>query len=125
MLNDDLTIAVDEIEPNALVRIKAELKRIGFSYPVFSNLIKMPLQTFQDKINGKFPFKLSEFCKICIILGKTSDELLFGDAAFIKNYNFLQKKKNVQTIKDFLIKEQNYKTLGKLEAEGFFKILEK
>ena len=125
MGNEDLTINVEELEPNILLRIKSGLKQVNFSYPIFSYLIDMPLQTFQDKINGKFPFKLSEFCKICMVLGKSSEELLFGDADFIKHFNYLQNKKVVQSIKDFLIKEQNYKTLGKLEAEGFFKILEK
>ncbi len=57
--------------------------------------------------------------------GVTTDQLIFNDKNFISKLTVSHKKEAVKFIRDFLIKEGNTNTLGKLTADGFFDVLNK
>jgi len=101
-------------------RLKEELKNFGLTYQITADLIEMKLPTFQDKIGGRTPWTIEEFAKLCIYLNKTSDELIFGNALFVTQWNIFKQVELKDKLKDILTAKKNYKLLGKLTAEGFF-----
>jgi len=107
-------------DKEASLRIKSKLAEMGLSHKLVAHLIKMPLPTFNDKIGGKTAWKLSEIAKLCILIGETSDCIIYGNALFITEFSQWSASTIKQQIKDFLIKNKQYETLGKMTANGYF-----
>jgi len=109
-----------KLEADANERIKSAIKKFNLNYPIMAHLLEMPLPTFNDKIGSKTSWKLGEFARLCILLNCTSDEMLFGNALFVTEFNLYRNRDMKQQIKKFLVDKKQYKALGELTAEGFF-----
>lgn len=118
--NSAANLDFDKLQDIANERLKSALKEYGLTYPVIAEVIDMKLPTFQDKISGRSSWYIEEWAKLCCYLNKTSDELLFGNALFVTEWNFHQQHDMKLKLKNILTKQKNYKLLGKLTAEGFF-----
>lgn len=107
-------------DKEASERIKRKLREMKLSNKIMAELITMPLPTFNDKISGKTSWKLEEIAKICVLLGETSDCIIFGNPIFITEWYVQHSSELKANIKTFLVASQNYESLGKLTADGFF-----
>ncbi len=102
-----------------------ELMKIHKSIPqeLIAAAAHTPLTSFNDKLAGKMSWKLKEVANIAIYFGVTLDSLILGMEI---NERKLKSEIEVKTqIREYLVSNKKYKTLGKLEAEGYFNILNK
>ncbi len=114
------SLNLDEVEVNSNKLFRDKIESFGMKNDIMAHLLNMPLSTFNDKLSGRTQWKLKEFAYMCILLNVTSDEALFGNALYVTKYNQFRLDDLKENIKEFLIREKNYKTYGKLDAEGFF-----
>jgi hypothetical protein len=115
-----LNFKLSEVENNANAKFKEKIEHFTLNNDIISHLLDMPLSTFNDKLSGRTQWKLKEFALMCIVLDVTSDEALFGNPAFVTKFNIYEVRNQKEKIKNWLIENKNFETLGKLTAEGFF-----
>lgn len=88
---------------------------------LIAHLIDVAPSTMAMLLQGNQSWRISHLVAIAEYYSVTIDELVFGDPDYIqknkvKNSHFLKNE-----IRKFLTENKKFKTLGELEANGFFK----
>jgi hypothetical protein len=107
-------------------RILELIKRSNLDPSIVCDIAEMPRSSFSYIVKkNRFPWRVEWLAKIALYFDVTIDYIVFGDKDYVKKRNkeFIYESKKL--IKDMLLKEKKYLTYGKLQAEGFFKELEK
>lgn len=96
------------------------LKQYKLNSYVICALLKLKPSVVSDLLSGKVNWKLEQIIKLSKYFGETTDKLIFGDEHYIKNLKDTYYKTAKSDIKEFLVREKKYKTLGELTVDGFF-----
>ena len=65
----------------AYKNLKNALSNEGITQPNLAEVLGVSLKTVGNKLNGKCPFTVPEYRKICILLPKYDREWLFTESA--------------------------------------------
>lgn len=114
ILDIDISIVISE-------KVRHAIQKSRFTQDVIAGWCGIPLRTFADKIAGNTAWKVDEVAHIAIFLEITLDELVFGERNYVKKFNDFYKAETKKKVKEFLEKKKDYKTIGKLYSEGYFK----
>lgn len=63
----------------AYSNLKTALSNEGVTQPKLAEVLGLSLKTVSSKLNGKFPFTVPEYRKICILLPKYDRDWLFTE----------------------------------------------
>lgn len=101
--------------------LKVEIEKHKIPFEFLCTIAEMPLSTFNDKLSNKTPWRVKEVALFAEYFGVSLDKLIIG-ISFSERKKLSEIEVKAQ-IKKFLVENRKYKTLGKLEADGYFKIL--
>jgi hypothetical protein len=85
-----------------------------------TGILKCRISSFNDMLSGISPWRLEYISALALYFNVTTDWLIFGDNDFIKKNHKKRMYQFKQDIKDFLVREEKFKTYGELTASGFF-----
>lgn len=101
------------------------MEKNNVSNTLLSALLKLKTSTVSELLQGKVGWKLKHIVSISLYFGVPVDTILFGDSEFVVR----EAKNNIygmkSDIREYLIKEKKFNTLGKLEGSGYFDDLNK
>lgn len=97
--------------------LREEIAKYNMPLELVANIAEIPLSTLNNKLQNNTPWRVKEAAKLSEYLGASLDKMIIG-------LDMRQRKKRTtenlkQELKDFLIKNKKYKTLGRLTAEGY------
>lgn len=103
--------------------VKAEIEKHKIPFEFLCSIAEMPLSTLNDKLANKTPWRVKEVALFAEYFGVSLDKLIIG-VSFAERKQLTEIEVKSQ-IKKYLVENKKYKTLGKLEANGYFEILNK
>ncbi len=105
-------------------RVKSLMDNFKITNNVLALILGVSLKSTNDLMNNTSPWRLKHIVKVAEYFSVPTDFIIFGDKDHIEKLKNKAKYKIVENIKDFLVSEKKFQVYGKLDAEGFFKILE-
>lgn len=82
--------------------------------------IGIKISSFNDILSGKSPWRIAYLSKICMYLGITLDEAVWGDKNYVEKQTETMDIEFRQKILKYLKDNKKYEAFGRLTAEGFF-----
>ena len=107
-------------DENVTKNIAVLMKKYKIPNQVIEALLDLRPSTISELLNGRLSWKLKHIARLSIFFAESVDNLVFNDKNFIENISAKFKNEMKQSIKDYLIENRKYETLGKLEAINFF-----
>lgn len=102
--------------------VKSEIAKFKIPLEYLCAIADMPLSTLNDKLAGKTPWRVKEVGLFADYFGVSLDIWVFNQT-LDERKKVTEKQVKVQ-LKKYLIENKKYKSLGKLEANGYFKGIE-
>lgn len=99
--------------------VKNEVEKYKIPLEYLCAIADMPLSTLNDKLAGKTPWRVKEVGLFADYFGVSLDIWVYN-LTFDERKKVTEKQVKIQ-LKKFLVENKKYKTLGKLEADGYFK----
>ena len=101
-------------------RILKLFEKYNLDRSAIADAIDIKISSFNDVLSGKSPWRLSFLSKLCLYLGVSIDEVVFGDKNYVEKQNEILDIEFRKKIKKYLKDKKKYEAFGRLTAEGFF-----
>lgn len=87
---------------------------------IFCALLDKSPSSISELFSNRNKWTIEHIISIAKFFGVSTDKIIFGQEHYIKNLKTDYLKQAKKDIKDYLVREKKYRTLGELEAENYF-----
>lgn len=96
------------------------MKRNNTPSVIIAALLDIAASTCSELLSGRQSWRIAHLALIAQYYSVSIDEIVFSDSDYIKKNKSKDINKLRSQIREYLIQNNKYKTLGELEAAGYF-----